>query len=303
MLVAYQIDLVYQSSTPLAAVKRSIFKYLVETCKGHKTACNACLRIVTIIMSERIWETDFTSTFHHSTYPSIAPTRPELSAAGKTVFITGGGRGIGTGMVKAFAEAGAANIIVAGRSPQSLQAVAASTAAVYPSTRVTIVTGDVSVDEDVARMFAEVKNVAPGGVDVVIANAAYLPEVMPIPPASGEDKDKDKAATADWWQAFEVNTKGVYLLARHFLASASASAVFVNVSTVGSHITPALAGFSPYAGSKLGAVRVVETLQIENQESGLRFYSVHPGTIKSDMLEKSHAEELGSALPLDDGKS
>ena len=30
-----------------------------------------------------------TKTWHHKTYPAISPSNPSLSAAGKTVFITG----------------------------------------------------------------------------------------------------------------------------------------------------------------------------------------------------------------------
>lgn len=247
----------------------------------------------------------FTSDFHNSTYPSIDPTRPELSAAGKTILITGGGRGVGKAIVKAFAEAGASHIIITGRSAGSLEAVAVSTRDAHPSTKVSTVTGDVSVEEDVTQIFKHVKSIAPNGVDVVIANAGYLPEVRPIPPARGsDDVDASKAITADWWHAFEVNIKGVYLLARNFLASATGpGAAFVNISAPASHILPVLPGFSPYAGSKLGAARVVETLQLENKDSGLRFYNVHPGTIRSDMLNKTKLEEnLDSALQLDDGE-
>jgi len=37
----------------------------------------------------------FTKTYHHEAYPAIDPARPDLSARGKTILITGGGKGIG----------------------------------------------------------------------------------------------------------------------------------------------------------------------------------------------------------------
>jgi hypothetical protein len=43
-----------------------------------------------------------TKTFHHDVYAAINPTNPHLSAAGKTVLITGGGQGIGVSFAKAF---------------------------------------------------------------------------------------------------------------------------------------------------------------------------------------------------------
>ena len=39
--------------------------------------------------------TSFTKTWHNKPYASISPSRPELSAKGKNVVVTGGGTGIG----------------------------------------------------------------------------------------------------------------------------------------------------------------------------------------------------------------
>lgn len=245
-----------------------------------------------------IWQDDYTKTFHHASYPSISPTRPEISAAGKTIVISGGGRGIGTSFVEAFAQAGAAQIIVIGRSLSTLSAVASSIGAKHPAIKISTVAGDISSEEDMARAFAEVQRLAPEGINVYVANAGYLPDVAPIAAASSGD---DGAVAADWWRAWEVNVKGVYLQARHFLAAAKAGAVFVNVSAAAAHINPAFPGFSPYAASKLGAARLVETLQIERET--LRFYNVHPGCVKSDMLTKSGLEAHGDAIPLDERKS
>lgn len=250
------------------------------------------------------WETEYTKIFHHASYPAISPARPELSAAGKTILVSGGGRGLGTKIVEAFAQASAGHIIVLGRSLSALSATAASVGSQHPSTKISTVAGDVSREEDVARAFAEVKRLSPAGVDVLVANAGYLPAVGPVAAALGGDAQADDDAAADWWRAFEVNVKGTCLLARHFLAAAAvagrADAVFVNVSAAAAHVNPALPGFSPYAASKLGAARLVETLQVEN--GGLRFYNVHPGCVKSDMLTKAGLEALGDELPLDEGK-
>ena len=66
----------------------------------------------------------FTNTYHHSSYPAISPARPELSVAGKTVLITGGGRGLGTAIVEAFAQANAKHIFIVGRNTTTLQSIA-----------------------------------------------------------------------------------------------------------------------------------------------------------------------------------
>ena len=245
-------------------------------------------------MAEPLWETNFTTTFHSRSYPSISPTRPELSAAGKTVLISGGGRGLGIAIVEAFAIAGAAHIIILGRSTASLQEVAERTRASHPSAKISTVPGDVSREEDVARAFGEA-TAGGAGVDVVVANAGYLPAVRPVAAGGGEGASD---STEDWWKAWEVNVKGLFLLARQFLASARPGGAFVNISAVAAHINPAMQGFSGYAGSKIGAARVVETLQAENPS--FRFYNVHPGVVESDMLTKSGLRALENGAPVDE---
>lgn len=249
-------------------------------------------------MAEPLWETNFTKTYHTKSYPSISPTRPDLSAAGKTVLVSGGGRGLGIGIVEAFATAGAAHIIILGRSTAALQEVAERTRAAHPSTKISTVSGDVSRDEDVARAFSETTSGGGAGVDIVVANAGYLPTVAPVAAAGGEGASD---FTEDWWKGWEVNVKGLFLLARQFLASARPGGVFVNVSAAAAHLNPPLPGFSAYAGSKLGAARLVETLQLEHPS--FRFYNVHPGVVQSEMLTKSGLKESGAEVPVDERKS
>lgn len=249
-------------------------------------------------MSKRHWETDFTSTYHQKSYPSISPTRPEVSAAGKTVLISGGGRGLGVGIVEAFAAAGAAHIIVLGRSAATLNEVAERLRIAHKSTQFTTISGDVSVEADVARAFVPATDT--GGVDIVIANAGYLPAPSPISASTGGAGDSEY--TKDWWKAWEVNVKGVFLLGRQFLACARGpGAVFVNISAMAAHNNPPMARFSAYSGSKIGAARVVETMQLEHPD--FRFYNVHPGVVASDMLTKSGLEKSAQEIPYDERES
>lgn len=86
----------------------------------------------------------------------------------------------------------------------------------------------------------------------------------------------------------------------HFLSSASASAstadtAFIYINAPACHINLPLAGFSHYAGSKVGATRVIETLQLENIDSGLRFYNIRHTCWPSRSL-RSYLSRLGTTI-------
>lgn len=218
----------------------------------------------------------YTKTFHRTTYPSISPTRPELSLAGKTALITGAGSGIGAAIAHTYAAAGAANLLLMGRTAARLEAVKQSIAAAHPSTAVALFAGDITSAGDVAAAFAHLRAAfgAATTLDALVANAGHLPAPAPLATADPDD----------WWRAYEVNVKGVFLLAQHFVRCAAPGAVFVNTSTMAAHVGCAPA-FSGYVGSKVGAAKVVEGLQ--GEVPGLRFVNVHPGVVETGMFVKS----------------
>ena len=75
-------------------------------------------------------------TFHTKPYPLLDVTRPELSAAGKVVLITGGGSGIGLVVAGHFAKAGSKTVAITGRRQNVLDEAKQSIESTYPpSTR------------------------------------------------------------------------------------------------------------------------------------------------------------------------
>jgi NAD(P)-dependent dehydrogenase (short-subunit alcohol dehydrogenase family) len=225
----------------------------------------------------------FTKTWHNTTYSAIDPTRPELSAAGKTIFVTGGGYGIGASIVMSFARAGARDIIITGRTATRLQETKAKVEKAM-STRVHVFTADVTDEEAIAAIFKEVGSTI-GRVDVLVANAGYLPEPKPF--SSGSMKD--------WWRGFEVNVKGTAITAQAFLTVAAEKAVLLSVSTLIVHVG-CFPGFSSYAASKTATVRALDFVQGENP--GIRVLSIQPGVVDTDMNKKSGMTDV----PFDDGK-
>jgi NAD(P)-dependent dehydrogenase (short-subunit alcohol dehydrogenase family) len=133
--------------------------------------------------------------WHSSSYDAINPAKPSLSVKGKTVLITGGGRGLGNRMAYSFALAGAAVVGITGRTETSLEKTKAEVEQAFPDTKVITAAADVT---DQPALDAAFKKIAAphGGIDIVVANAGYFPY--------GEDlEDLEGEKLKDWWKGFE----------------------------------------------------------------------------------------------------
>ena len=110
-------------------------------------------------------------------------------------------------------------------------------------------------------------------VDIVINNAGVLERFRPI-----ADSDPD-----EWWRTWEVNVKGVYLMARSFLPLLlkSQEKTMIVVSSVAATMTSP--GGSAYQTSKLAVLRLNEFLMQEYGQQGLIAYGVHPGSVMTEL--------------------
>src|SRR5437899_9505867 len=145
----------------------------------------------------------FTKTWHNTAYAAIDPTRPELSAKGKVVVVTGGGSGIGPVIVDDFAKAGATKIAIIGRTEKSLLATKSSIEEKYPESTVLAGVADVSDAVAVERVFSEIKTQF-GAIDILVSNAGYLPNIISV-----------KTTPVDeWFKGYEVNVKGALIVSQ-----------------------------------------------------------------------------------------
>ena len=129
-----------------------------------------------------------TSEWHNNTYSDISPTRRELSAANKTIVVTGGGSGIGAETARSFAAAGAAHVAILGRTQEKLSQTKASISAEHQHSRVSTHVADVA---DESAMKAAAREI--GKWDVLILNAGVQY------PSNIEGAD-----VSAWWKVLEV---------------------------------------------------------------------------------------------------
>ncbi len=130
-----------------------------------------------------------TETYHQTSYDAISPTRHDLSVAHKTIIITGGGRGLGPEIAKAYAAAGASHIVLIGRTQTTLSKSKETIEKEFSSVTVTTHIADVADEAAIGKAAEKV-----GKWDVLILNAGLLAEPDSI----------EKSEPVDWWRAFEV---------------------------------------------------------------------------------------------------
>src|SRR5438132_6652597 len=103
---------------------------------------------------------------------------------GRSVIVTGGTKGIGKGIARVFARAGA-KVLIVGRDPVVAEAAAGELSEHGP---VSWTSADVSLEENCERM-ARTAIDRHGGLDVLCANAGIFPEA-PLSTITAKDIDE-----------------------------------------------------------------------------------------------------------------
>lgn len=201
-----------------------------------------------------------------------------------SVLITGGARGIGRALVKAFSERGAKVTFTDILKPDQ-EALAESGAA----EQCVFVQADVSDAEDCqAAVDAAVAH--GGGLDVVVNNAGITRDQLLL-----------RMKEEEWDQVQDVNLKGTFLMtkaaARRLMKSKRGRVINIT-SVVG---LTGNAGQANYAASKAGVVGFTKSVAKELAGRGVTANAVAPGFIQTDMtaeLPEGAAEQLMRLIPL-----
>jgi NAD(P)-dependent dehydrogenase (short-subunit alcohol dehydrogenase family) len=155
--------------------------------------------------------TNFTSVVHNDTYPSISPSRPELSQKGRTVLVTGATGNIGSAITKGFLQTHPARLIPVGRSREKLDGSVAELKEYAKTVGATdtVISGYVADLADTASIDALWKSLTDDGiiVDVLVHDAAVFND--------GFKTLLEMGRTAVW-DMFESNVRSTLWLVDHF---------------------------------------------------------------------------------------
>lgn len=215
----------------------------------------------------------FTKTWHNDTYPAIAPTRPELSAAGKNVVITGGGTGIGKATAIAFAQAGAKSVSIVGRRLDRLQTAGQAVSEANSSSQVVLQTGDITNRASINAALDVIVNKVGSNIDIFVSNAGMLPIEAPV--VGYPD--------AEFRRAFEINTMGTFHALHAFTPLAAPGAKFLYTASSIGHWAPLpeVPGVWSYAATKAAALKMVDYYAFEHPE--IHVASFHPGIVGTEI--------------------
>jgi NAD(P)-dependent dehydrogenase (short-subunit alcohol dehydrogenase family) len=205
-----------------------------------------------------------------------------FSLNGRTALITGGSRGIGYGIAKAFVAAGA-RVIITARGEEALQQAAASLGANALGIRC-----DNSDTDDVARMVEEAWRISP--VDVLVNNAGISPYY----------KRSEHVTVEEFDNVVGVNLRGTYFASvevakRMFEAGIEGS--IVNVTSMLGVVPLEKQGV--YAATKAGIHQMSKVMALEWAEKNVRVNAVAPGWTETDLVGGLFASRHGEGLLAD----
>jgi len=205
-----------------------------------------------------------------------------LDFNGKSVVVTGGARGIGRAIVKAFAEAGA-DVVIGDMRLEAAHDTALSIGEISKR-RVVAVQTDVTNREDISKLRDETLRLF-GKIDVLV-NCAGWDRLVPF-----------IKTTPDLWEKIlSINFLGVVNTCHVFLPymAERKQGTIVNISSdtgrVGSF------GEAIYASSKAAIMAFSKTLAREHARDNIRVNVVSPGLCETPLIDEMRTDEFTAKI-------
>ncbi|MEY4165498.1 MAG: hypothetical protein RL419_1340 [Actinomycetota bacterium] len=215
--------------------------------------------------------------------PLGASALPAGTYAGSTVFITGGGTGLGKAIATEFARLGA-NIVIASRKSDHLEA--GEKAITDVGAKVLTVSCDIREPEQIAAAFDAATN-SFGMPTVLINNAAANFPVL-----------ADEMSPNAWRTVVDITLNGTFFCAREFARRHLAAGTSGSIINVGAtYAWTGGPGFAHSAAAKAGVKNMVETLAVEWGPYGIQVNGLVPGLFPHEDMT---ADIKGNLKGLDD---
>jgi 3-oxoacyl-[acyl-carrier protein] reductase len=204
--------------------------------------------------------------------------------SGQRVIVTGGTRGIGAGISKAFLKAGAT--VIATYSSNDTSANEFKNINEQYAPKLDVKKYDVSSSKEVKEFFKYLDEKYPS-LEVLVNN-------------SGIRQDSLMALMQDeqWKKVLDVNLTGTFFMSREIISRFMANRFgrIINISSLGGDI--GFQGQANYAASKAGQLAMTKSLSKEVAKKGITVNCVSPGFIDTELISDLPEEQRKEYLKM-----
>ena len=198
----------------------------------------------------------------------------------KSMFVTGGSRGIGAGVVRLAMHEGADVAFLYRQDSAAAQALVDEMSSQFPGQRCLAYQGDVADSEAMPELLKKIGQEF-GDFDSVVNNAGIT-----------RDASLARMKREQWDEVMATNLGGLFNTTRHLvlqMVKKRSGSIINMTSIVGVY---GVSGQANYATSKAGIIGFTKALSKELALFGIRVNAVAPGFIGTDMLGQMNDDRL-----------
>ncbi|RAR01484.1 short chain dehydrogenase/reductase [Stemphylium lycopersici] len=227
-----------------------------------------------------------------------------------TALVTGGGTGIGLMITQALVANGA-KVYITSRRDEVLK----KTDELYNSGpgQIIPVQADVSEKDDVKRLYDEICQKEPKGIQLLVNNAGIARDDNTKFSSNGQPNMEDAQAISDhflksepqqWADTMKTNVGSIYWMSMTFLpllakggsVTPGYSSQVINVSSISGYMKGSSNGQFSYASSKAAATHVSRMLATTFMGTKVRVNTIAPGVFPSEMTTGTSDEDNKSRI-------
>jgi 2-deoxy-D-gluconate 3-dehydrogenase len=198
-----------------------------------------------------------------------------LDLSGRVAVVTGGNGGIGLGMAKGLAAAGAA-VVVAARNPDKAEAAVAELGG-----KGAFIALDVADETSCRAMIGQVGEQF-GRLDILVNNAG-----------TSIRKPPEAYTAAEWHAVLDTNLTGAFLCSQvaHPVMKKGGGGKIINIGSMFALFGSGYA--APYAASKGALVQLTKSLAVAWAEDNIQVNAVLPGWIDTELTRDARRQVAG----------